>query len=333
MTPLVLRHPIDPTGKSPNNRVQNEARNLVDRPRRAIVPTYGAFFTKSLIIHDGQRLFELKRGVHYDVMGLFEEATAQFGQEVACIIVIKSDAVSSDVVFTYQAVGGEKYQSVMHIAVHVTKNLTDDDRELVWNALSGRPSSFYPAHHFHDIGDAYAFDPIVHSVDTLRSVVLASDLASQDDLYLNVDGRVKQLARQAEKRSAAIITEHEAAPEAHPQYAKAVTLTGQRPMIRRPINGAPLVNATGQPIRPVLTAGVYYSAYRAPLRLVQFQISRTADFAVIVDDSGPIKPVPTYTCKTTLLFNTDYFWRHRFNDDDNYSSDWSAPTRFRTVGN
>lgn len=333
MTPLVLRHPVDPTGASPNNRVQNEARSLVDRPRRAIVPTYGAFFTQSLIIHDAQRLFELKRGVHYDVMGLFADATKEFGKEVACIIVIKSAAVSSEVVFTYQAVGGAKYQSVMHIAVEVTKNLTDDDRELVWTALSNRPSMFYPAHHFHDIGDAYAFDPLVNTLEGIRGVVLASDRAAQDDLYLNVDGRIRQLSRQTEKQGAALIAAHEADPDAHPQYAKAADVTGQRPMIRRPINAAPLVNATNQPILPILTAGKYYSAYRAPQRLVQFQISRTADFAVVVDDSGPLKPTATYTCRTTLLFNTDYYWRHRFNDEDNYSSDWSVPTRFRTRGN
>lgn len=333
MTPLVLRHPVDPTGTSPNNRVQNETRSLVDRPRRAIVPTYGAFYADSLIIHDAQNLFELKRGVHYDVMGLLEDATDLFGKEVAAIIVIKSAAVSSDIVFTYQVVGGEEYQSVMHLVVKLTQNLTDDDRELVWDALSNRPSSFYPAHHFHDIGDAYAFDPIVNSLETMRSVVLAADRASQDDLYLNVDGRLMQLARLSEKQGNQLVVDHEADPGAHSSYALSANLTGQRPMIKRPINASPLANATNQPIRPVLKPGEYYSAYRCPLRLMQFQISRTADFAVILDDSGPIKPTASYTSKATLLFNTDYFWRHRFNDEDNYSSDWSAPTRFRTQGN
>lgn len=293
---------------------------------------YGAFFTDSLIIRDVQRQFELKRNQHYVVMGLYQDATADFGQEVACIIVITSPRVSSEISMTYQVVGGE-YQSVLRMVVAVTANLTDDDRDLVWDAIAGRPSSFYPANHFHDIGDAYAFDPVVNSVETLRQLTLAGDRASQDDLYLNADRRIGIVSTLEASKGKALMDTHNGAVDPHTVYGKVTSVKGQRPPINQPLNFLPAANATNVPVFPVLQRGVFRSAYRTNLRLVQFQISRTADFAVVIDDSGPIKPVDSYTCNTKLLFSTDYYWRHRFSDDDNVDSDWSVPTKFRTVGN
>jgi hypothetical protein len=332
MTPQLVRFALDPTGVSRNNRVQGEIRQLLDRPRRAVVPMYGAFYADTLIIRDVQRQFDLKRDEHYVVMGLYQDATAKFGKEVACIVVITSPRVSSEISLTYQVVGAE-YQSVLRMVVAVTANLSGDDRDLVWDAIAGRPSSFYPANHFHDIGDAYAFDPVVNSVETLRQLTLAGDRASQDDLYLNADRRIGIVTTLEGAKGKALMDAHSADPNPHTVYGLATTVKGQRPNIRQPINVTPAANAINVDVNPVLVCGSFNSAYRTALRLVQFQISRTADFATIIDDSGPIKPVDSYTCKTKLLFSTDYYWRYRYNDDDNNDSDWSVPTKFRTKGN
>lgn len=332
MTPHVDRYGVDPSGVSPDNRVQGEVRQLISRPRRAIIPMYGAFFPESLIIVDMQTGIELRRNEHYDIMGLYTDATERFGKEVAAIIVIKSPVISNTVSLTYQCAGGP-YQSTLRLVADLAKNLADDDRELLWEAISGKPSSYYPAHHFHDIGDAYGFDPLVNSIETLRLLSLAGDRAAQDDLYLNVDRRVALLSSAEEKKGKTLLDAHLANPEAHPVYAKATDIIGQRPIIRQPINGTPLANATGLSIQPVLQRGTYNNAYRIPMRYVQFQISRTVDFATIADDSGVIKPTDSYTCKTKLLFNTDHYWRYRYSDDENNQSTWSTPTKFRTGGN
>ena len=54
MTIPIIRYELDTTGENPNNKVVGEIRSLSNNDLRAVAPSYGAYFTESLIVKDSE---------------------------------------------------------------------------------------------------------------------------------------------------------------------------------------------------------------------------------------------------------------------------------------
>lgn len=161
---------LDITGKNINNKVVDEPHILSDRPTRSIAPDYGPFFADedTLKIKDGVR--ELKRGVHYQVVELHQEATLRYGKEIASVILVIDKSVSSNVTITYQALGGHFAYNDKAIA-NMYQSVMNDNRPVDWMNLFNKPTEFNPAIHRHLLDDVYGFEPVVDLLERIKRAI------------------------------------------------------------------------------------------------------------------------------------------------------------------
>jgi hypothetical protein len=185
MNSIIYRYPLDPTGVSPDNLVTGEEHQLSTRTIRCIAPIYGGFFSDSVLVRDLDTGNTLIRGIDYQFGELFEFPTGRYGKEVFGIIAISKPNVSR-VSISYQTLGGN-YSYSMDAIIAMIDSLDIGDRPVNWGSLIDRPTLFEPATHWHDIGDVYGFEYLVHAVEQLRNAILIGDVASHDEIYLYMD--------------------------------------------------------------------------------------------------------------------------------------------------
>ena len=183
--PPLYRYPLDPTGTSTDNLVVGEEHTLSNRQVRCIAPTYGGYYTDSLIVTNAATNQILVRGTDYVCGELFEFPTGRYGKEICGVIVIKNASILK-VKIKYQALGGD-YSYSMDAIVAMIENLDLSSRPVAWGDIIGRPAIFDPASHLHDAGDIYGFEYVVHSIERLRMAILTGDVASHDEIYRYVD--------------------------------------------------------------------------------------------------------------------------------------------------
>lgn len=184
-TPPVIRYSFDPTAADPNNLVVGDIQTMPARKIRVVGPSYGPFYTKSLIITDTATNQPLTPDQFY-CAELEPTATLDTGFEVMSIIMITDPSVSSSVSLQYQAVGGEYSYSVNAIIQQIY-NLNLDDRPAAWPAIIGKPDAFPPSAHLHDAGDLFGFEYCVAALDRIRDAILLGDEASHDAIYKYID--------------------------------------------------------------------------------------------------------------------------------------------------
>lgn len=197
MAPIVIRYPLDPTGISPDNKVEKEPHVLPNRPIRALAPSYGAFFTESLVVRESDTQNVLVANEDYFSSELYEVPTARYGKEICSIIVISNSAVSSNIEIDYQALGGPWSYSQEAI-IQMVNNLNLDDRPVAWGDIINKPLEFNPANHLHDIGDLYGFEYIVAQLERVYQAILLGDTVSHDQIYAYIDNQIASLKAYAD---------------------------------------------------------------------------------------------------------------------------------------
>lgn len=186
MTPIVIKYPLDLTGKSPNNLVLGEIHDLPAGVNRAIATNYGPFYTQKLVVRELPSGKVLTPNVQYKAVQLYEEATMRSGLEVCAILVITDTAVANKVELDYQVVGGEFSSSVAAIQ-QLIESLDLDSRPVTWAEVLGKPSAFPPSEHLHDVGDLYGFEYVVAALEAIRQAILQGDEATHDELRRYAD--------------------------------------------------------------------------------------------------------------------------------------------------
>lgn len=186
MEPIVIRHELDPTGTSPNNYVDDEPHALLNRNVRALIPTYGAYFTESLVITDVATGLPLTKGVQYFPAEYYPLPSGMYGKEICGLVVITDTAVSPNVKISYQAVGSYYGTSVEAIIQQLDK-MNLDNRPIKWADIINKPDRFNPAHHWHDAGDVIGFEFVVYAIDRLSAAIELGDAASHDAIYMYMD--------------------------------------------------------------------------------------------------------------------------------------------------
>jgi hypothetical protein len=192
MIPLVIKYPLDPTGKSPDNLAKDVPYTMEHRRVRAIALHHGAFFEESLILSDPATGRPYEKDVQYYASELYSMPSERYGKGIYSIILVVDPLIPDTVNVTAQYVGGE-FSASTDAIVNMINNLNLDDRPVTWPNIVGKPDKFYPSKHLHDIGDVYGFEYIVQGLERIESAIILGDTASHDAIYRYIDSVVGEL--------------------------------------------------------------------------------------------------------------------------------------------
>lgn len=182
MSPIIVKYPLDLTGRSTNNLVVSEQHALNSDYKRAFTTKYGPFYTAGLIVRQLPSRQVLVPNVDYIATHLYQEPTIASGKEVCGIIVILDPLVSNLIEIDYQVVGGEWSQSVEAIE-QLIETLDLDERPVQWGDIIDKPSAFPPTAHLHAVGDVYGFEYVVDALENIRQALLQGDIAAHQEIY------------------------------------------------------------------------------------------------------------------------------------------------------
>ena len=182
MTSVYHRYAEDFTGKNPDNLVPGELYNLSDRPIRAVVPKYGPFFVDSLTIFDNLTKQPLDRGIDFKIPMLSQEATLKTGMTVADALLITNSAVSSQVMYNYQTIGGLYQNDIANIAA-IYESYMNDSRKVDWvTGVIGKPGEYPPGPHTHFLADLYGFEPLTFELERIQQAILLGQTPAYEAL-------------------------------------------------------------------------------------------------------------------------------------------------------
>lgn len=186
MNPLVpYRYPEDGTGLNSDNAVVGEVHTLKTGNIRCVAPIYGGFFCESIVVYNHDTGIQLIEGVDYYFAELYEFPSHRYGKEICGLVVVKNRYLNN-VRLNYQALGGS-YSYSMDSIIAMLEAQAIDTRPVHWPDILSKPAGFTPASHWHDIGDIYGFEYLVHSIERLRSAVLVGDVTSHDEIFKFID--------------------------------------------------------------------------------------------------------------------------------------------------
>lgn len=189
MTSPLIRYELDPTGTNPDNSVVNEAHTLSTTQIRAMVPTYGPFFSDSLQVYDVGTGSLLVRGTQYQCVELLQEPTLKYGKEISQVVLITDPLVSGNVKVNYQVLGG-LYQFDMSGVVSLYDSFLKDNRAVDWMSILNKPTEYPPMMHNHILNDVYGFEYIVVALERIRNAIILSDLPALEAIIDWVKGMI-----------------------------------------------------------------------------------------------------------------------------------------------
>lgn len=175
MPTTLVRYPLDPTGINPDNLVIGELKTLTLAQVRASAPTYGPFFTESIVIYDNVSNTPLVRGTDFICADLLQEATLRYGKEIAQIILIINPTVSNQLRLNYQVLGG-LYQNNAQAIADMYQSVMTDDRPVDWINVLNKPTTYPSTLHNHFLEDIYGFEKVVVALERIRNAIVLSDV-------------------------------------------------------------------------------------------------------------------------------------------------------------
>ena len=197
MTNPVIRYPLDGTGISPNNFVNNEPHVLQPLRIRALAPTYGAYFTESLRIYDTSTNTLLNNN-QYVCTELATVPTEIYAKEICYLILIIDPLVSNNVSISYQALGGP-YNSNGDAVIQIYNSINANANPVAWPDII-HPAVFPPEPHLHDIGDVYGFEYIVEALDRIRNAILLADSPGFESILSWLTGQLSSMQQTMDAR-------------------------------------------------------------------------------------------------------------------------------------
>lgn len=179
--PLLLKYPLDLTGRASTNLIIDEPHTIGSTTKRAFVPNSGPFYTESVKIVDIATGEPLTPVSQYLILQPYQEASIRTGLDVASVIYIVDKTVGSELLVTYQVVGGEFSWSVYALQ-EMLDTLDLDTRPVAWGDIIGKPNAYPPTPHLHDLGDTYGWEYIAAQLEGIRDAILTGDAAAHDEL-------------------------------------------------------------------------------------------------------------------------------------------------------
>ena len=189
---LPIRFEEDLTANNPNNFIHNDPYDLpLHWKNRVIVPRYGAFFTKDLIVRDdiGRRLDRGANGHYVCVQSPLRYPTTgnitlneMTGYETAQFIVVTDQNVSNRIYCDIRYVGGA-YSINQDALIQALDTLGLDKRPVRWEDVSNKPPGYLPAWHITDARDIMNMGAMCYWLERIHEAILLGDQARWDALY------------------------------------------------------------------------------------------------------------------------------------------------------
>lgn len=191
MNPVVIRYPLDLTGRHPDNLVVGERHGPCGPGNRAFVPNYGPYYSKSLVVKNASTGQPLTPSIDYKAIQTFIEPTQMTGELVCSVVVIEPSAYGIEVEIEYQVLGGDFSLSTTALE-QMLEDLADDNRPVHWGEIIGKPTAFPPTPHMHDVNDVFGWQYVVAALEAIRRAILLGDVSSEEDFYAYVDMKFTQ---------------------------------------------------------------------------------------------------------------------------------------------
>lgn len=177
----LYRYALDKTGVNPDNKVINEAHTLAQLDYRSIAPDYGPFYEESVFVIDVVNNTPLIKDVDYFCTELMEEASLKFNKSIMSLIIITNRNVSSNVLITYQTLGGIYTKAVDPIR-RLYETVMNDDRTVDWSRVMNKPYSYPPNLHYNHLIDIVGFEPLITAIERIRNAIILTDVPAWEAL-------------------------------------------------------------------------------------------------------------------------------------------------------
>ena len=172
--------PFDPTSNSPLNLILAENRPIETPSDRIFIPSHGPYYTKSLIVTNGGT--PLVRGVDYECILFYKEATSATGKEVGCGIKIIRTGITY-VSIDYQVVGG-KFQFVFPVLKLLMENLGEDlIQPILYSEIIDKPEKFPPSAHKHPYWQFKGWGALLTPLDRILNGIYFQDRQKYRSAY------------------------------------------------------------------------------------------------------------------------------------------------------
>lgn len=180
--PLYTRYSLDPTGINPDNLVEGEPHTLSNRRYRFCVPKHGPFYVESIRVYDGVTLLPLTNN-QYSIPTISQEATLRFGKEIADSIVIEDENVASNIIVTYQSLGGS-FQNNIENVISIFEAFLNDNRTIDWvTGVYGKPNEYPPGPHPHHLADIFGFETMTFVLEQIRQAILLGNTPAYQMIF------------------------------------------------------------------------------------------------------------------------------------------------------
>lgn len=180
MRKILMKYPLDLSGKSPTNLVLGEVHDVNDVRRKAICTNWGPFYTDSMVVRNAATGTVLKPLEDYLVLQPYQEVIEKTGLNVCSVVYVKNASVTS-IQLDYQVVGGE-YSWTTYALRELLEAVDLDNRPVAWGDVIGKPAYYPPTPHLHDLGDTYGWEYIAQQLEGVRSAILTGDEESHQEL-------------------------------------------------------------------------------------------------------------------------------------------------------
>lgn len=182
---FIKKYPLDRTSKAVTNRIEDEPHVVGVQFNRIVAPNAGPYYEDSMVIEDTVGNV-LVKGVDWDPILPYVEASMTLSAPVANMIVIKNKNITEIVLKKYQVPGG-LYQTYTDAMIDLINSLMQDNREVQWDNIGGKPIRFQPTPHLHHLKDLYGFEYEVLALEEILRAIQQGDVASHDVIYQYIE--------------------------------------------------------------------------------------------------------------------------------------------------
>lgn len=182
---FIKKYPLDRTSKAVTNRIEDEPHVVGVQFNRIVAPNAGPYYEDSMVIEDTVGNV-LVKGVDWDPILPYVEASMTLTYPVSNMIVIKNKEITEIVLKEYQVPGG-LYQTYTDAMIDLINSLMQDNREVAWDNIGGKPIRFQPTPHLHHLKDLYGFEYEVLALEEILRAIQQGDVAAHDVIYQYIE--------------------------------------------------------------------------------------------------------------------------------------------------
>ena len=181
-----VTYPLDLTGNSPNNRIQNELHSVSEahyRDYNFIVPNCGPFYVDNLVVvHSYNGITKvLTEDVEFSLVLPNIAGTRVTGKPMYGALTINDTTLNGFLSFTYQTLGGEHIVDRLYV-LNMLIEKAYNPRTTIWDNITNVPDAFPPTPHYQDYDQFYGQEEVVNKLNAIKDAILASSTITRDRL-------------------------------------------------------------------------------------------------------------------------------------------------------